>query len=512
MTEAESPFSNESPLGGELEAVEATGVDDVPATVERAREAQRAWAALDVADRARRVGRVKQALLAQAESIAELVRRECGKPFEEALLGEVLPSADLVDYWVASIEELLASSEVELDPLSFPGKVGRTVRAPRGVIALITPWNYPFAIPLRTLVPALLAGNSVVFKPSEITPRVGGLVAKLFADLLPPGVLTLVQGGRDVGEALVRAGADLVVFTGSLPTGKRIAALCAETLTPTSLELGGKDAAIVLRDCALERTARGIVWATFTNAGQNCASIERVYVEEAIVEELTKRVVALAKELDPARDLGVLTTERQAEIVKEHVERAIADGAELLVGGVPDKGDLRRFPPTILKMHDESTPLLRDETFGPVLPIVAVKDAADAVERVNRSRFALTTSIWTRNLDEARTLSMALRSGVVTINNHGFTAALAEAPWTGAGDSGFGVTSSPHALGELTRPRFVLEDTNGAKQELWWYPYTPALRAVGLAMVKARGGSGLFGRIAGIFALLIALPKRLLGK
>lgn len=480
--------------------------------VARARAAQPAWARTTAHDRAALIAGVKKRLLARAEEIAALLRQECGKPIEEAALAEVLPNADLVDYWTASIEELLEDTPVDLDPLAYPGKSGRVRRDPRGVVALITPWNYPVAIPLRTLIPALLSGNAVVFKPSEITPRAGALVASLFDGLLPEGVLQLAQGGADVGAALIEAGVDLVVFTGSVATGKKIAVACAERLIPTSLELGGKDAAIVLADCNLERAARGVIWGAFTNAGQNCASIERVYVERAVADRFVERVVALTRELRPGVDTAVMTTARQHAVARRHLDEAVAAGAEVLAGGArgAEEGSLA-FPPTVVKLEGGDTPLLTEETFGPILPIVVVESADEAVERANASRFALTTSIWTKRYAEAQEMARRLRSGVVTINNHGFTAAIAAAPWTGTGDSGHGVTNGPHALAELTRPRFVLEDRNGAKQELWWYPYTPALRAVAFAMARARGGAGFFGRIAAFFQLLSALPRRLFG-
>lgn len=302
---------------------EGEPLDDVPGTepsavatiVERARAAQVTWAEVPIRERAELIAKVKKRLLARAEEIAALLHRECGKPIEEAALAEVLPNADLVDYWTLSIEELLDESPVALDALAYPGKVGRIRRDPRGVVALITPWNYPVAIPLRTIVPALLAGNAVVFKPSEVTPRAGALVASLFDGLLPEGVLAVAQGGSDVGAALIEAGVDLVVFTGSVATGKKIAVACAERLVPTSLELGGKDSAIVLGDCDLERAARGVVWGAFTNAGQNCASIERVYVEQAIADRFIARVVALTGQLRAGIDVGAMTTARQAEIV-----------------------------------------------------------------------------------------------------------------------------------------------------------------------------------------------------
>jgi acyl-CoA reductase-like NAD-dependent aldehyde dehydrogenase len=508
---ASSPFPSKSPLDGSaLADVEATAAADVADVVARARAAQVEWAATPARGRAATVAKLAERILQRAEDIADIVHRECGKPLEEAALAEVLPNADLVEYWTQSIEELLEGTTVELDPVSYPGKVGRIHKEARGVVALVTPWNYPVAIPLRTLVPALLAGNAVVWKPSEVTPRSGALVASLFEGLLPQDVLGLVQGGGDVGAALVEADVDAVVFTGSVATGKKIAVKCAEKLIPCSLELGGKDAAIVLEDCDLERTARGLVWGAFTNAGQNCASIERVYVVKSVAQKLTDRVVELTKELRAGVDTAVITTERQCAIVRRHLAEALDAGAELLAGGAPDEGSLA-FPPTVVKVETDDLALMRDETFGPILPIAIVATEEEAIERANASRYGLTTSLWTKRINHAQELATRLRSGVVTINNHGFTAALPAAPWTGTGESGYGVTNSPHALGELVRPRFVLEDRAGAKSELWWYPYTPVLRTIAFAMARLRGGAGLFGRISSLFQLLGALPKRLLG-
>ncbi len=503
-------FPAQSPLDGSaLSAVTATAPGDVAALARKARQAQAAWAKHTARERASVIAPVKKRLLARAEEIAELVHRECGKPIEEAALAEVLPNADLVDYWTDAIEELLEGTTIELDPLAYPGKIGRIHKAPRGLVGLVTPWNYPVAIPLRTIVPALLAGNAVLFKPSEVTPRAGALVASLFEGLLPDGLLALVQGGGDVGAAVVDE-ADIVVFTGSVATGRRVAVRCAERLIPCSLELGGKDAAVVLADAQLERTANGLVWGAFTNAGQNCASIERVYVDRTIAPKLIARIVELTKSLVPGRDTAVLTTARQCDIVRRHLAEAEASGAEVLAGGAPEPGSLA-FAPTVVKLAHEDTALLKEETFGPILPIVVVDGVEDAITRVNASTFGLTTSLWTRRIGAAHEIARRLRTGVVTINNHGFTAAVAAAPWTGTGDSGYGITNSPYALAELTRPQFVLEDRSRAARELWWYPYTPVLRKIAFAMARARGGAGLFGRIAAVFELVAALPKRLLG-
>jgi acyl-CoA reductase-like NAD-dependent aldehyde dehydrogenase len=294
-------------------------------------------------------------------------------------------------------------------------------------------------------------------------------------------------------------------------TGRRIAVACAERLVPCSLELGGKDAAIVLRDCNVERTARGLVWGAFTNAGQNCASIERAYVDKAVADKIVPRIVALAKELRPDADVGVLTTKQQAEVVRRHVSEAVASGAEILAGAVPDEGQLA-VPPIVLKVADENTPLMREETFGPVLPIVLVDGEEEAIRRANDTRFGLTTSVWTKRVNHGHEVAARLQSGVVTINNHGFTGAVPAAPWTGKGESGTGITNSPHALAELTRVRFVLEDRSSSKRELWWYPYTDVLRRLVFAMARARGGASIFGRIAAFFQVLGALPKRLMGR
>ncbi|MEZ4442561.1 MAG: aldehyde dehydrogenase family protein [Polyangiaceae bacterium] len=508
-------FATQSPVDASpLDEVEATSPDAIAELVTKARGAQAEWAAMPLYDRIDAILEVKKRVLTRAEEIADLVHREVGKPIEEAALAEVLPNADLVDYWCTSIEELLDVQPVDLDPIAYPGKSGAIELIPRGVVALITPWNYPVAIPLRTLIPALLAGNAVVFKPSEISPRCGALVASLFEGIVPAGLVSLVQGGRAVGEAVVAADIDLVVFTGSVPTGRAIAVACAERLIPCSLELGGKDAAIVLADCDLERAAQGVVWGAFTNAGQNCAAIERVYVDKAIAKAFTDRVVAITKELRPGVDTAFMTTEAQRQKVKAHVESAREAGAEILTGGDPDEDDAGlTFPPTVIEVSGEQgeAEFMTEETFGPLLPIAVVDGPDEAVERVNASRYALTTSIWTKKTKQGRALAKRLRSGVVTINNHAFTGALPSAPWTGTGDTGYGITNSPHALHSLTRPRFILVDRNSQKRELWWYPYTPALRKIAFAMAKARGGAGVGGRIAAVGELLTNLPKRLLG-
>lgn len=510
-----TPFSSVSPLdGAPLDPVEATPSSSIASLVARAREAQAKWAALPLEQRMEAIYKVKDRILDAGEQIAKTLRAECGKPEGEAWTAEVLPNADLVEHWVDAIEEALAPEEVELDALTYPGKSGAIHAVPRGVIALVTPWNFPVAIPLRTLVPALLAGNAVMFKPSEHSPRAGALVAKLFDGLLPEGVLTLVQGAGDVGAALVNAGVDLIVFTGSVATGRRIAEAAAKALVPVSLELGGKDAAIVLEDADLERTARGLVWGAFNNAGQNCASIERVYAHEKVAAALVDKMVAMTKTLRIGEDVGPLTTKAQLETVQRHVDAAKDAGAKVLCGGNATGTGLG-FEPTILRVDGDESALavMTEETFGPVLPVVVVKDEAEAIRRANASRFGLTASVWTKKADRGSAVAERLSAGVVTVNNHGFTAAIAAAPWSGVGESGFGVTNSKHALREFTRPKFVLVDKSSAKSELWWMPYSPSLVATVKAMAILRSATRSLGeKFSALIQLLKNAPKRLMGK
>jgi acyl-CoA reductase-like NAD-dependent aldehyde dehydrogenase len=504
-------FATKSPTGEkDLPEIDPTPASEVPEIVKRAHDAQKKWADLTIAQRTRVLQKVKTRVLGKAEEIAKIVTDETGKPEVESLLSEVLPSGDVVDYWCANAEELLEPLDVEIDRMAYPGKSGWIHREPRGVIALIQPWNFPVALPLRTIIPALVAGNAVVFKPSEVTPRTGKLLASLFEGLLPDGLLGLVLGGREEGEALCRADIDLVVFTGSVASGKKVAAVCAERLVPCALELGGKDAAIVLADANMDRAANGIVWGAMVNAGQNCASIERVYVVKAAEQALTEKISAAVKALRPGVDIGPLTTEAQRDTVESHVKDAKEKGAEVLVGG--ERGEKGyAFAPTVVKVKDEDTTLMKDETFGPVIPIVVVENEMEAVERANASRYGLTASIWSKNVRKAEDLGKHLRAGVITINNHAFTGALPGAPWSGVKDSGWGVTNSLFALDALTRPCFVLIDKNRAKKELYWYPYTNTLRAIALTFAALRGG-GLFAKIGAFFKLVTLLPKRLSGK
>lgn len=502
-------FPSKSPASGkDLPAVEATSPDDVAGLVSKARAAQRRWLELPADRRARAIAKVKKTILARAEEIGRLIHDETGKPEVEALLGEVLASADVVGYWVDLAPEELEPLEAEMDALSYPKKRAWIHRDPRGVIACIMPWNFPFALPLRTIIPALIAGNAIVLKPSEITPRTGALIAGLFEGIVPDGLVTVVQGDAEVATKLLAADVDFVVFTGSTATGRKVAHACAERLLPCVVELGGKDAAIVLKDADLDRAANGILWGAMMNAGQNCGAIERVYVEKSVAGDLARRLADAAKALRPNADIGPLTTAAQRAIVERHVAAAREAGAEVLTGGATE-GE-QGYKPTVVRIDADESPLVADETFGPVVPVTAVADVEEAIERANASRYGLTASIWTNDVRRAEELAHRLKAGVVTINNHSFTGAIPSMPWGGVGESGWGFTGSPLALEHLTRPRVIVVDRNRAARETWWFPYSPTLKRLALAFAALRGGAkSIGGRIGALFALLSILPKRM---
>lgn len=494
--------------GSALSAVACTPVDALGSVVARARDAQKVHEARAVHERAALLEKYASALLARAADLESALLQECGKVDVEARLAEILPIADLASFWCDEGAYALRTKYPDLDPISFPGKRAAIERAARGVVALITPWNFPVALPLRTLFPALLAGNAVVFKPSEWSPRSGAILAEEAAKVFGPDLVSLVQGGGELGAALVASGVDAVVFTGSVATGRKVAHAAADALIPAGLELGGKDAAIVLDDAPLERTAQGLVWCAFANAGQNCAAVERVYATPGIAKRLRERMTEIAKSLVEGRDYGPLTTPAQLALVESHVSDAKARGAVVHAGGERGEAGLY-YKPTVLSSVPEDASAMCDETFGPIVPVEEVASLEVAIERANASRYGLTASVWTGDLAEGERIARRLRAGVVTVNNHSFTGAIPSLPWAGVGESGYGITNSEHALDLLTRPRTILIDSSRAKQELWWYPYTPALGRIASALIDVRrGGASIGMKLGAVGRLLGGMSKR----
>lgn len=472
--------------------------------VDRARAAQITWATLSVAERVAKLRAAGLAILQRAEELAQLIVTETHKPLAEAYSSEVLGVGDLFAYWCKHGPAQLAPRKGVVPALEMPGKKAFVHRVPRGVIACISPWNYPVSLPMRTIVPALLGGNAVVLKPSEVTPRTGAwLVQALQATL--GDVVMLVEGDGAAGAALVQACPDLVVFTGSTRSGRKVAVACAERGIPCELELGGKDCAIVLDDCAVERTAQGIAWGILTNAGQNCSGIERVAVHQGIAHVFVPKLVAAMERA--ARDVPELVTAAQRAIVEQHVQDALNRGAALLTGRLDNPE--RPLPPLLLARVPADAPAWCDESFGPVAVLAQGGDDAALVALANDSRYGLGASVWSADADRAQRVASQVRSGMVWINNHSFSGALPDLPWTGLGDSGTGVTNSPDALSHMTRPRLVVTDSN-SKPEPWWYPYGDKfvdLMRILVARQQANGLGATYKTLRALNARMAELSK-----
>ncbi len=475
------------------------------------REAQRAWEAKGFAHRKRVLKRVLDRLVQQGDVLSRCIHDEHGKSTAEAMFSEVLGAAEVLKTHLKLDGKWLQPEAVAMDPLSYPGKKAHIEHRPRGVLALITPWNYPLALPMRTLVPALLAGNGVLFKPSEHSLQVAGALVGLFEGLLPRGLLQFLPGGGELGAALSSSPkVDAIVFTGSVATGRAVSRAAAEHLTPVSVELGGKDAAIVCADANLERTAAGVAWGAFHNTGQNCAAIERVYVEdvvyEAFVDLLRKETEALRTGGDAdCAEVGPLCTQVQFDTVQRQLDEAVRGGARVICGGQPT-GEGWGFQPTLVDSVPAAAALVTDETFGPVLPLVRVASVYEAVDEVNRSPFGLSASVWGKDLGRAEAIARRCDVGMALVNNHAFTGSLPNAPWVGTKASGSGVTGSHLAMKFLTRPQLVVLDKSKAK-EVWWFPLNPTALAMGKT-VLASITAGLLERLSLTVRLIGLLGKR----
>jgi acyl-CoA reductase-like NAD-dependent aldehyde dehydrogenase len=473
-----------------LAPVRVSTPEEVRAAVARARAAQQNWHQRPLADRVAALKRAAKEMLRRRAEVIALAHEEMGKVAVEGIFNEALGPLDTLSGWASVVERAAGRRHVRLNPLSWPKKRAYVDYVARGVVGVIAPWNFPVAGLYRPIFPALLTGNGVVLKPSEYTPRTSAWLAERLAAELPEGLVQVVQGDGAAGAALVDAGIDACVFTGSPRTGRKVRVQCAERGIPSSIEMGGKDAAIVLADCDLPRTVAGLTHWALSNAGQACGAIEIVYVDARIADELVERLrrawARLKVGASELAEVAPLANRRQLDVVVAQVEDARAKGAKVVCGGA-QTGEGLGYAPTLVDHCREGMALVDDETFGPVLAVVRVDGAAEAVRLTNRSRYGLGTSIWTSDIARAERLAERLDVGVVTINNHSFSGAVPALPWSGTRETGFGVANGPESLATFVRPRAVIVDEASAP-ETFWMPYDQALRDLGEILADAQIG------------------------
>ena len=480
-TNARELVSYDPATGGEIGRARLSSPDDVKQAVARARQAQPGWANLTFRERRSVMLKARELMLSAIDELALLLSRETGKPVAEAISMEIVPTLDSMYYFARASQSLLKPQKIDIGQYGLMGRSSRLVYKPLGVIGIISPWNFPLATPADEVVMALMAGNAVVLKPSELTPLIALRLGEIFDRAgLPPGLLEVVTGDGSTGAALVDARVDKIMFTGSVATGKRVAEAAAKYLIPVVLELGGKDPMIVLEDADLENAARGAVWGAFANSGQACASVERCYVQESVASRFIDLIVKETRTLkqgigtDSAVDVGAMTNERQRTIVEEHVSDAVQRGATVLTGG--RRGSIAEgffYEPTVLTNVDHQMTIMRDETFGPVLPVMTFKNDDEAIALANDSVFGLTASVWTKNIAKGRRMAERIEAGTVMVNEVVYTHGIAQTPWGGVKDSGYGRTHGRMGLLELVTPKHVHVNRISFLPDLWWFRYDP---------------------------------------
>lgn len=493
-----------NPATGELVgSVPTITPEQVPAVVAEIKQVQPFWAEMSFEDRARYVRRACDVVVERKDEIARLITAEQGKVLTESYSMEVLSTVDGLVWIADNAAKILSDEKIPASQMFLKTRKMRFHYEPIGVIGVISPWNYPWLLALDEIATALMAGNGVIFKPASLTCLIGQMIQEVFDEAgLPEGLLRTVHGGGRVGQAMVDdPGVGKIFFTGSVEVGRKIAEGCATQLKGATLELGGKDAMIVLSDANIPHAANGAAWAGFANMGQTCAGIERVYVMHDVAQKFIDAVVERARSMktgDPmdwSTEVTAMTDPNQFKIVNELVDDAVAHGATMLCGGPIAKEDLPAgldgnfYMPTVLTGVNHGMRIMKEEIFGPVLPIITVDSEEEALTLANDSEFGLGASVWTSDKDRGDTIAKSIESGNVWVNDHMYSAGMCQCSWGGVKDSGLGRSHSKFGFYEAVEPK-VIATTNAREASMWVYPYGttvgPAIRST-IDMLYGKG-------------------------
>ena len=458
--------TNNPASGVPLNEVQCTPQEDFEKIFQQARTAQVEWREKSFSERAKYIQKVKKYLVAHAEEAAEIVSKANGKTRVDALATEVVPCTLACDWYSNNAERILKLERIPNGSILFLNKSSFIEYQPVGVVGIISPWNYPLTIPFGEVIMGLMAGNAIVLKVATPTVTVGSFIERCMeAGGFPKGLFThIVGGGSQVSKAMFDNSVDKIFFTGSVGVGKQLMKQAADTLTPLSLELGGKDPMIVCSDANIERATNCAAWAGYQNAGQSCGGVERVYVHSSIYEKFVELLAAKTKALrhgiddgNQSVDIGSMTTKSQLDIVKRHVDDAVANGAKIVAQSTP-VGDVSKgffYPATLVTNVNHAMELMREETFGPVIPVMKFETLDEAIQLANDSNLALTSSVFTGSNKTGTYLAKRIQSGVTTINDHLYTHGLSETPWGGWKESGLGRTHSALGLREMCNAKTI---------------------------------------------------------
>ena len=474
-----------NPATGELVGtVETITPGKVQKIVDDVADVQPFWAQLSLEDRARYMRRAADVLLEEIDELASLLTAEQGKPRMESYSMELVPTVDALTWIADEGPEILADERIPMTQAFLRTKRSKFIYEPIGVVGVIAPWNYPWSIPFGEVAIALMAGNGVVLKPASLTPLIGERIRMVFERAgFPEGLVRTVHGGGRIGDALVKSSAQKIFFTGSVEVGRKVGIECAKRMKGSVLELGGKDPQIVCADADLANAISGAVWGGFANAGQTCSGIERVYVHRDVADEFIAGVVRETERLtvgDPSEwttEVGPMVSTEQADLVTELVDDAIASGAKRLTGGptkvkgAASKNLTGRFiAPTVLTGVTHEMRIMREEIFGPVLPIVTVESEQEAIELANDSEFGLGASVWTKDRAKGERIARQIESGMVWTNDHSFSHGACQCSWGGVKDSGLGRSHSKFGFYECTNIKLASYEP-GWTRDPWWQPY-----------------------------------------
>ncbi|NQV41680.1 MAG: aldehyde dehydrogenase family protein [Candidatus Marinimicrobia bacterium] len=508
-TEAFNPATGES-----LGQVPKNTLEDIQHAVIRIRKAQAKWAAYSFSERGLHLRKMQRHLIEHGEEYARIISADNGKTLADAYMTEISSAVFAFDYYIKHSSRVLRERRIKGSHIFSLFTRNRLQHVPMGVIGIISPWNYPLAIPMHEILMALMSGNGLLYKAASETQMVGQVIQKIVdAGELPQDLFIQVNvAGRLAGDAFLEAGIDKLFFTGSVPVGKILMKKAAETLTPVSLELGGNDPMIVCAEANLKKAANGAIWAGLSNSGQSCAGVERIYVHRDVYKpfmRLLKRRVERLRVGHPDQKgihIGAMTTSRQQEAVRKILEEAIAQGATVEAMSQIDETTEQALPATILADVNHQMRVMKEETFGPVIGVMPFKSIEEAISLANDSDLGLTASIWTKNHRLGRKIASHLEAGVITINNHLISHGIPNLPWGGFKQSGIGRTHGELGLLGMTQPRAIVNDYLPLNKQFYWTPVPGFVyrRWVGFMMIV--GGTWSW-KLKGLLKLMFGFKR-----